>query len=273
MDNDKNFDFDTPTDGGDDEFGTDTTSRARNRTVMLTPEITGEVRARLAKDMRQGGGAEPGGQPPFGAPPETPGGGFSPASEFSRPGSSFGGGVPAGGDPLSAPPSQSFSSMGGAAPGGMQSQPSFGGAAQQHMSTGERVIWGKESPVVGFLVSYDRNPNGVVFEVRSGRLIVTSEAAAGGNYLVIDDATVSPMHAIMRVSEQGDIQVLDQLSEYGTKIRRFDSEDEEELSGDKSHIAHGDVIYFGERSFCVCLVERPEDLVSAADEDEEFDSE
>ena len=118
----------------------------------------------------------------------------------------------------------------------------------------DRVIWMKEAPVIGFLVSFDHNPNGDVFELRTGRLIVTSEGASGGNYLILKDTTVSPMHAILRVNGPRDIQVLDQLSEHGTLIRRFGDAVEEELSGDKSTIAHGDIIKFGQRKFVVCVI-------------------
>lgn len=120
--------------------------------------------------------------------------------------------------------------------------------------TGSGVLWAKEGPVVGFLVSYDDNENGEVFELRPGRLIVTSEAVGNGNYLVLASETVSPMHAIMRIGATGEIQVLDQLSEHGTVIQRFGSEDEETLSGDKGSLEHGDVISFGERKLHVCIV-------------------
>jgi len=67
------------------------------------------------------------------------------------------------------------------------------------------------------------------------------------------------MHAIVRICEGGEIQVLDQLSEYGTKIMKADSGEEEELSGDKGSIGHGDMILFGKRKFHVCLVSRVEE--------------
>ena len=104
------------------------------------------------------------------------------------------------------------------------------------------AVWSKLSPIVGFLVSYDKNTTGDVYELRGGRLIVTSEAAAAGNYMLVEDATVSPMHAIMRISANGEIQVLDQLSEHGTTFRRFGAKEEQELSGDKSSLELGDLI-------------------------------
>ena len=108
--------------------------------------------------------------------------------------------------------------------------------------------------MLGFLVSYDRDPHGQVFDLRCGRLIVTSEAATSGNYLILTDESVSPMHAILRMDQGGEIQVLDQLSEYGTTIVRAGSKAEQRLVGEKSTLAHGDVIHFGKRKFHVCMI-------------------
>ena len=62
------------------------------------------------------------------------------------------------------------------------------------------------------------------------------------------------MHAILRIDASGVVQVLDQLSEYGTKIKRFGSQEEEQISGEKSTIEHGDIIKFGDRTFHVCIL-------------------
>ena len=48
----------------EENFGGESATRARNRTVMLTPEITGQVRARLAKELEPGATAvAPGSEP------------------------------------------------------------------------------------------------------------------------------------------------------------------------------------------------------------------
>jgi hypothetical protein len=229
MDNDKTTDFDESSSGKDTEFQGDTNTRARNRTVMLTPEVTGEVRARLAQDMSSAAyTARPAsGAAGFESPLSTRGGGFS--SPIPDPSNARSGGfaAPAYGAPMTT-------------------------AAAAPIKEG--TVWGKETALVGFLVSFDSNPNGTVFELRSGRLIVTSENPGTGNFLIVKDESVSPMHAIMRISASGEIQVLDQLSEFGTRVQRFGSEEEEELSGDKSTLEHGDVIKFGNRRFHVCLI-------------------
>ena len=117
----------------------------------------------------------------------------------------------------------------------------------------DHIHWVKESKLCGFLVSYDRNSNGEVFYLRAGRLVISSEKAGTGNIFLIKDESVSPMHAILRIASGSDIQVLDQLSESGTKIERSDGE-VVELSGDKTDLHHGDKVSFGDRSFIVCLI-------------------
>ena len=205
--------------------------RARNRTVMLTPDVTGEVRARFAGPKEQ----------PTAALPD-----YTPAAQMAQQ-------TP---PPRPVVPQQAIRPASAA----VAPQPVRVAAPQPHQplrhSSGDEVVWVKPSPILGFLVSYDKDPNGQTFELRSGRLIITSEPAASGNFLQIQDDTVSAMHAIIRISAEGEIQVLDQLSEHGTKIRRFGSEEEQELSGDKSSLEHGDLISFGERNFHVCIVSR-----------------
>jgi len=118
----------------------------------------------------------------------------------------------------------------------------------------EEIFWKSPSPLVGFLVSYDHNPMGTYVELHAGRLVVSRNKEESGSCLVIRDESVSPMHAIMRVSGSGVVQVLDQLSESGTRVRHSGQRDEEFLSGDKTTLSHGDIVFFGERKFYVLLV-------------------
>lgn len=118
----------------------------------------------------------------------------------------------------------------------------------------EEIWWKSVTPLVGFLVSFDHDDNGAYLELRTGRLIVTSQREGSGSCLVIHDESVSPMHAVMRVAAGGAIQILDQLSESGTRIRRFATGEEILLSGEKAELSHGDIIGFGDRNFHVCLV-------------------
>ena len=118
----------------------------------------------------------------------------------------------------------------------------------------EEIYWKNNTQLVGFLVSFDYEPNGSYLELRVGRLIVSSKFEGSGNCLVLQDESVSPMHAIMRITLGNSVQVLDQLSESGTRIQRAGSGEEQFLSGEKSTLSHGDVIVFGDRSFYVCLI-------------------
>lgn len=198
----------------DDVAAGETSVRARNRTVMLTPEITDQVRQRLAKEL----------------------------------------------DPVPAPSKPADMGRGFGALGRSDStaHPGYGAPATSSAAAPKNhgAVWQKPTPVIGFMVSYDKDPNGEVFELRVGRLAVTSEVGTSGSYIHIQDETVSPMHAIMRISSSGEIQLLDQLSEHGTKIKRANGGQTDELSGDKSLVYHGDTIFFGTRSFHVCMVSR-----------------
>lgn len=137
--------------------------------------------------------------------------------------------------------------------------PEFVHVAEEPMLTeadvrAEEVYWKSCTPLVGFLVSFDYDPSGSYLELRAGRLIVSAQPDPGSNCLVLNHESVSPSHAVMRVAAGGAIQVLDQLSESGTRIRKADSGEEILLSGEKAVLSHGDVVSFGDRNFHVCLV-------------------
>lgn len=123
------------------------------------------------------------------------------------------------------------------------------------MDLPEKITWKQESQLVGFLVTFDHTKNGSYIPLRTGRIIVTSESEGNGNVLLINDSSVSPMHAIMRVSGGPSVQVLDQLSESGTRIVRLADGQEEFLSGEKANLLHGDIVFFGDRKFHVCLIQ------------------
>jgi hypothetical protein len=108
--------------------------------------------------------------------------------------------------------------------------------------------------LVGFLVSFDADPKGGFVELREGRIIVSSEKVGAAPCLVIEDSSVSPMHAIIRVLSGEPLYILDQLSEFGTRIQHADTGESESLYGEKGVAKHGDVVLFGEKKFHVCLV-------------------
>ena len=251
-------------------------SRARNRTVMLTPDITGEVRARLAQDMKRTEGLqETSEQDDFYSPinsrfdeesssdsfgPITPARDENPAREEMKPA-----------QPkfqhhreilTDSKPSKPQTASYDKSEGPLGVREDEAPLATRHPVTAQSaayrirqgIIWSKFSPIMGFLVAYDDDDNGEFFELRQGRLIITSEPPATGNFLVLDDESVSPMHAIARLADFGELQILDQLSELGTRIVRGDSGEEELLSGEKGTVYHGDTLIFGEKRFSVCLI-------------------
>lgn len=226
--------------------------RARNRTVMLSPEMTGAVRARIA----QGLGQAPQNQVVFGGADQL-------GPLVNR--------VPSAPSPLNQVPHQSQVIHPGYRPEGLETNPYQNVASVAPSVPGEHsdvpqaqpqfngrgfARYQRLTPVVGFLVSYDSNPDGEVFELRSGRLIITSDYSALGSIMYVSNPTISPSHAILRITGEGEIQVLDQLSEFGTRVELRSTGETVELSGDKSPVGHGDVLQFGERRFHVCLVVR-----------------
>jgi hypothetical protein len=128
---------------------------------------------------------------------------------------------------------------------------------QAKAETGVRAVSkGPRQKLVGFLVSYDTDPLGEVLELRVGRWLVTSRPTDQGDYVLIDDPTISPLHAILRSGADGQVRLLDQLSEHGSGIVRSGKSEEETLTGSLAQVNHGDSVRLGKRHFCVCLLPR-----------------
>ena len=302
----------------EDNSSSGAASRARNRTVMLTPEMTGQVRALLKGDAQA-----PANESSFGSeflppsvdwqPPPAPedngalGENGSLDAQSEAPAPVTGGetvavsreamGLPGIGEELGAydpmtslvppmgqgisaerstgaamfatetpPPAPSANTAviqapsQGVAPA-ISVNPGAGGAASTGAPRAPRApvqassIWNRgNSKIVGFLISYDKEENGEVLPIRSGRWLITSRPTDHGEFILIDDETVSPLHAILRATKEGKMQVLDQLSEHGTGVYRAGEEDEIEVAGGLEDLDHGDTVRFGDRYFLICLV-------------------
>lgn len=258
-------DRELPRFGAESESRGNLASRARNRTVLLTPDAVGQVRASMTGEAVQ----DPMNEllPPMSweqpaAVPQSP-----PADEGYV-------GVGRAVDEIRAAQPERRSTgkftspVGPAAPKAQMAQtqvmPAPGGFGRpvEAPRPEPRPVAPQPAPVaarpkskiVGFMVSFDEDSNGEIFEIRAGRWLVTSKPTDHGDFILINDESISPLHAIIRATAEGKVQVLDQLSEYGTGLFRAGTEEEEEIAGTMAAISHGDIVRFGKRHFTVCMV-------------------
>lgn len=218
-----------------DKEKTATHARAKNQTVMLTPEITGQVRAMLQQSDDKGSSWDK----PEPAKPVVPKAVSAPAPVEQAP-QAPAQHPPA---PVQQPPAPVQYA---AAP---VPEPAVSASGDMYL-----VPVGKVGRLVGFLICYDKDEKGQMLEIRSGRWLVSNAPSAHGNTLVISDETVSSLHAIIRVSEAGVCQVMDQLAEFGTSVIRYENSEEEEIVGSTTTVDHGDIVRFGDLSFTVVLI-------------------
>lgn len=115
------------------------------------------------------------------------------------------------------------------------------------------VLNGPITRLAGFLISFDLDPNGIACELRQGRWILSCRPSQDNKSIVVNDPSISPLHAIIRVTDNFKIQILDQLSEHGTAVLRSgeDEDQEVEIVGTMVNVEHGDRIRFGKRYFYV----------------------
>lgn len=112
-----------------------------------------------------------------------------------------------------------------------------------------------EAPVIGFLVPLNGDSRDDILVLRVGRSLITSDAAAATSHtFIINDRTVSPGHATIKVEETSQVQVLDQFSEQGTSVRRFETGEDVKLLASAAELFHGDEVSFGSKSYNVCLL-------------------
>jgi len=219
----------------DNSQGSLASSRARNKTVMLTPELTGQVRALLGGE----GGKKP----------------HDPLADILPPASGSGS-------------ADSWHSPGAGAteknPTGPMQSPATGALPRGGQAIQARAA--ASSKIIGFLVSFDTSEFGEVFEIRVGRWLVSSRGTEHGDSILIADDSISPLHAILRATEDGKVQILDQLSEFGTGVQSAGSVEEKEVTGSMVDVGHGDKVRFGKRHFVVCVVPELEQGESSSSE-------
>ena len=223
-------------------------SRAKNQTVMLSPEFTGQVRALLNEASGQEG-SDPLNQ-------------LLSTSDWSKPTDAPAGN---GGAANGGKSAQKTQQKAAAKPPKKQQAPAPQPPAPAPAPAPEPVVksnssfWlagqSKESKVVGCLVSYDKSDNGEFCELHTGRWFISDKPTPDSTTLVIDDSSVSQLHAVLRISSNGRIDVLDQLSESGTAIIRAGSTEEESVMGGVCSVKNGDSLKVGNRIFHVCVVQ------------------
>lgn len=106
----------------------------------------------------------------------------------------------------------------------------------------------------GFLISFDKDEFGEIYELREGRSIVSSNPSNQGVVITIVDESISTPHAVFRIGKEGQVLILDQLSENGTGVIKSGLDNEIEALGSPVELRHGDIIRFGARYFVFCAV-------------------
>ena len=263
---------------GESEEQADTASRARNRTVMLTPEMTGQVRALLNTDKIAGNEEFPDNKTEVDdyLPPSSWSNSFEEHLDTKVVSKDLEEIIP---PPNKVSDERIFGSGSGFGEGFSErnfqtsinkvetkgetmhdmdthKQPAYAvNAAPSSTSVSSQPLVAKKrkGKVIAFLISYDKEKNGEVYELSSGRWFITSKPTDHGEYILVEDETVSPSHAIIRATESGKIHVLDQLSECGTFVVTPGSSQEDEAIGQVA-LEHGYMVRFGNRRFMVCLV-------------------
>lgn len=109
----------------------------------------------------------------------------------------------------------------------------------------------QDGRLFGWLVSYD-DPNGSAIELREGRFFICGSKLKD-NDLVLDDASLSTPHAMVRISADQGFEVQDLMSEKGVHMRRREG-DAYRREDDRIRVNHGDWIKFGECEYLVSLI-------------------
>lgn len=126
-------------------------------------------------------------------------------------------------------------------------------------SEGTHTEWeqaeGTLTKLVAFLVSFDALSSGEAFALREGRWVVSSvPLGIPGLTLLINDKSVSAVHATLAVNADGQIKIQDHFSEGGTGIVRGPNAVEEAVKDAVQLVTHGDLLRFGTRSFRLCVI-------------------
>ena len=109
--------------------------------------------------------------------------------------------------------------------------------------------------LVGWLISYGLNVQGVAYEVRSGRTFLGSQNDIDNSTIVVAEPTIDTPHLAIKANQKHRVLVQDVFSRSGTFIQRGDSDQEERLEG-PIELGHGDWLRIGSSTrFQFCLIQ------------------
>jgi hypothetical protein len=118
-------------------------------------------------------------------------------------------------------------------------------------TTPQAQVGAREGRLFGWLVSFT-DDNGRATEIREGRFFVTRSSLKSSD-LVIDDASISTPHAMIRAEEEGKLEVQDLMSDRGIFVRKSGA-DAYKREEDRARLAHGDWVRFGDIEYLVSLI-------------------
>ena len=112
-----------------------------------------------------------------------------------------------------------------------------------------------EGELVGWLVSYGLDENGLAHELRSGRSLISSNNETNDRCTIeVSEASIASPHAALGSIDNHRLVVKDIFSQSGTYVRRANSKNEE-IVQDATPLSHGDWIRFGDSiRFQICLI-------------------
>jgi hypothetical protein len=114
---------------------------------------------------------------------------------------------------------------------------------------------GVEGLLVGFLVNYDETLDGLSYQLRTGRWIVTSSGAPRAEGLfIIEHSSIAETHAVIKVSEDRRLEVVDHGTGHLTAIMRGGIGEPEIVGEEAVAVRSGDVLIFGDRSFHLFII-------------------
>lgn len=111
------------------------------------------------------------------------------------------------------------------------------------------------SRLVGWLVSYGIDSLGASYEIRAGRLLISSTPTSDVRTISVTENSVSSPHLAMSATSKHQILIQDIFSEHGTFVLKAGAGKEQRITG-PTPLHHGDWLRIGEKMrFQVCLID------------------